>query len=55
MIVWAVVITFLALIFSGVVAMANGMRASPGPFQGAGVLAAVWISAALMWLAWWLS
>lgn len=53
MIVLAIVATIAAAIWSFVVLWANGMRSSPGDFQGGGTIAAAWLGTAVMWLAWW--
>lgn len=53
MIILAIVATLAALGWSFVVLWANGMRSSPGAFQGAFSIAAAWIGTAVMWLAWW--
>jgi hypothetical protein len=52
MIALAVAGTFGAALWSGFVVLANGMRASPGEFRGGGTIAAAWVGAALLWLAW---
>jgi hypothetical protein len=52
MIVFAIVATIAAAIWSFVVVFANGMRSSPGVFQGNGTIIAAWAIAALLWLAW---
>lgn len=53
MIVLAIVATILALVWTVVVLGANGMRSSPGDFEGAFSIGAAWIGVAVMWLAWW--
>jgi hypothetical protein len=55
MIVLAVVSTIGAAIWSFVVLWANGMRSSPGEFQGGGLVIVGWLVAFIMWLAWWFS
>lgn len=54
MIVLAIIATVVALLVSFVVVMANGMSDSPAtPFQGGLLIGVAWISAAVLWLAWW--
>lgn len=53
MIVFAILGTIAAIVWSVIVVIANGMRASPGEFQGQGTLIAAWLGAAILWLAWW--
>lgn len=53
MIVLAILATLAAAGWSVMVFGANGMRSSPGPFEGGLSLSVVWILAAVMWLAWW--
>lgn len=53
MMVLAIVATLLAAGYSVLVVGANGMRSSPGPFEGAPSMLAAWIIVVVMWLAWW--
>ncbi len=53
MIVLAIIATVAAVLWSLLVLGANSMRSSPGDFEGALTLAAAWVVAAIMWLAWW--
>lgn len=53
MIVLAIIATIAGVVWSLVVVGANGMRSSPGEFEGGAMLAATWIGVAIMWLAWW--
>lgn len=52
MIVLAIVATIGALIWSFGVMFANGMRSSPGKFQGGGTIIAAWVVVVILWLAW---
>ena len=49
----AIIATIAAGLWSLVVLFANGMRSSPGEFQGRGTIIAAWLGAAVLWLAWW--
>lgn len=53
MIVLAIAATLAGLVWSFMVCMANGMRSSPGEFEGGGTLIAAWLGVAVIWLAWW--
>lgn len=53
MIILGIAATLAAIVWSLFVLYANSMRSSPGAFVGAGTIWAAWISAAVMWLAWW--
>lgn len=52
MIVIAVLATLGALGWTFVVLCANGMRASPGEFQGRASIIAGWLAALACWIAW---
>jgi hypothetical protein len=53
MIVLAIFGTIAAAVWSVAVLFANGMRSSPGDFQGAWMIWAAWTLAAVLWLVWW--
>lgn len=53
MIVFAILGTIAAAGWTLLALFANGMRSSPGPFQGQFSIIAAWIGAAVLWLAWW--
>lgn len=55
MIVLAIVATIAAFGWSVMVIGANGMRSSPGPFEGRGTVFAGYAIASVFWLAWWFS
>jgi hypothetical protein len=55
MIVLAILGTVAAFLWTLMVGYANGMRSSPGAFQGAGLIWAAWIGVGILWLAWWFS
>jgi hypothetical protein len=55
MIALAILFTMAAVVWTLMVLYANGMRSSPGAFQGNGSIVVAWAVAALMWLAWWLN
>jgi hypothetical protein len=55
MIVLAIVATVAAAFLSVTTVFANGMRSSPGEFQGISLVVVGWLVAFIMWLAWWLS
>jgi hypothetical protein len=52
MIVLAIVATVAAAGLSVMTVFANGMRSSPGEFQGEWLVIAGWLVAFIMWLAW---
>jgi hypothetical protein len=55
-IVLAILVTFVAVVASVVIALANGMRSSASSgsgFMGLGIIIAAWIVTAVLWLAWW--
>lgn len=52
MIVLAIVATIAAVGLSVMTIFANGMRSSPGEFQGGALVAIGWLIAFTMWLAW---
>lgn len=47
---WAA--TFAAVILTLVVGFANGMRSSPGPFQGMHLILVAYAIVAVVWVAW---
>ena len=53
MIIFAILVTIAAFVWSIIVMFANGMRSSPGEFQGAQTIAVAWCIAGVIWLAWW--
>lgn len=53
MTVLAIIATLAAVFSSITVLFANSMQSSPGDFRGGGLLLAVWVGVAVMWLAWW--
>lgn len=55
MIVLAILGTVAAFVWTFIVLWANGMRSSPGAFEGARTIWAAWIGVAVLWLAWWFS
>ena len=55
MIVLAIVATIAAACLSVMTVFANGMRSSPGEFQGESLVIAGWLVAFIMWIAWWFS
>lgn len=55
MIVLAILASMAAAVWSLLVLYANGMRSSPGAFQGNGSIVVAWCAAAVMWIAWWFS
>lgn len=52
MIVLAIVATIAAAGLSVMTVFANGMRSSPGEFQGGSLVIAGWLVALVMWMAW---
>lgn len=52
MIVLAIVATLAAAGLSVLTVFANGMRASPGEFQGGALVVIGWLVAFIMWLSW---
>jgi uncharacterized membrane protein len=55
MIVLAIIATIAAAGLSVMTIYANGMRSSPGEFQGGSLIVIGWLVAFIMWLAWWFS
>lgn len=55
MIFFAILATFGAAVWTLFVIFANGMRSSPGRFQGLPSIIAAWVAAGASWLAWWFS
>lgn len=52
MIVFAILGTVLACVWTFVVLWANGMRSSPGEFFGRWTIFAAWAGVVVLWLAW---
>lgn len=48
----AIVATICALVWSVIVLGANGMRSSPGPFQGGFTILGAWFGVVVLWLTW---
>ncbi len=53
MIVFAILATIGALIWSAVTIFANGMKTVRGEFTGGFLLIVVWGVVAVLWIAWW--
>lgn len=51
MIVFAIIATIIALACTVLVWFANGMKSSPGEFQGTGIIITAWLIVAVFWLA----
>lgn len=48
----AIITTVAAVLWALTVLFANGMRSSPGAFQGGGAIVAAFGCAAVLWMAW---
>jgi len=52
MMLLAIIATLLAIGWAVITLFANGMRSSPGEFQGGGTIVVGFAVAAVFWLAW---
>lgn len=49
----AIIFTLCAILLTLLVTGANGMRSSPGRFEGAWIIMGAWAVAAFFWIGWW--